>query len=1063
MKTSKLLLTSLLAAAAMGASAFAETTTGTLLPTLGSSGTGVTYLTSTNKTADWQQGLGSSNISASVVANDLSVCSKLAEDGWHFSVDNKSTEDKSSDSSFTATGFTFTGRSAYGGEFVAATVDLNTLLGTDKKMTDISISFTGNVQTSSYFSVWSWDGTTATQIAKQQITTTAYSPTTENANVTFSASDLILTGTEKFFVVWSDNSAGSSNTISNLTSSYTASTFSTLYWRGNAKDETWSSSSTQWNSDSSAESGNVASAALDDVIFDSSAAVAVNPAGVAVDTLTISAGTVSFTNGKVTAKSGFFVGNGGTLVLSSAKNLAGDVTVNAGGVFDLNGNADSVCYGEDTDGARLGTVYLNGGVLKDSLGNTIGRQLSKIVLTADSTVTAVKGHFGLAGANFSATELDLGGRTLTKDGAGTFLIIATTIKNGTLSVTEGKISDYNAGAVTLGANAVIDVKENGGVELLTIASMAAGSALELAGTTDNAVKLNNVAVGANAVVSVSGNSAVTGTITSMAAGSSLTLAGTGISNVTLSANKKAISGNIIIGAGSTVTVAQDKEEVFNYDQSGISITLNGGVWDLGNKRQTIGSGTIVELNGGTIKATDGNTTGDGYGSLDLSGTHEIVVRENSEISASMRLRNDTTFEVAADKTLTLSGIIDPKGDDDKGASYGGATGAIIKTGAGTLVLSGNNSGAANAGKSYNDATQLKAGIIQVEHNNALGTGALNALGDTGVNEVTLKVAEDSSGNALTIGNAISVSSGKTLILQSENTGNKLAGVISGDGALKKAGAGMLTLSNANIYTGGTVIEAGTVVAAHASALGTTRGVEVQSGATLKLGTDAVTVAGLSGAGTVGLADGTTSATLTVDSATDSTFSGSLGGELGAKISLVKRGEGTLELSGANVLWSYGSGYGTVTVESGVLKVATSSSGTSMFGATMVNAGAKLEVATGVGAVALSAQSVIISENATLVIDLSDYSSSADTFAVDLITTSALTYNGVSITSDNVDTLLGAVELKGWTQTGWTESLAYDGTTLSLTMTVPEPSAFGLLAGAGALALVAARRRRTKKA
>ena len=40
---------------------------------------------------------------------------------------------------------------------------------------------------------------------------------------------------------------------------------------------------------------------------------------------------------------------------------------------------------------------------------------------------------------------------------------------------------------------------------------------------------------------------------------------------------------------------------------------------------------------------------------------------------------------------------------------------------------------------------------------------------------------------------------------------------------------------------------------------------------------------------------------------------------------------------------------------------------------------------------------------------------------------------------------------------------FDATTGTLILTVPEPSAFGLLAGAGALALVAARRRRTKKA
>ena len=858
MKSSKLLLTSLLAAAAMGANAFAETTTGTLLPTLGSSGTRVTYLTSTNKTADWQQGLGSSNISASVVANDLSVCSKLAEDGWHFSVDNKSTEDKSSDSSFTATGFTFTGRNAYGGEFVAATVDLNTLLGTDKKMTDISISFTGNVQTSSYFSVWSWDGTTATQLAKQQITTTAYSSTTENANVTFSASDLILTGTEKLFVVWSDNSKGSPNTISNLTSSYTASTFSTLYWRGNAEGETWSSSSMQWNSDSSAESGNVAATSLDEVIFDSSETVSVDSAGVAVDKLTISAGTVSFSGGKVAASHGFFVGNGGTLVLSSAKNLAGNLTVNAGGVFDLNGNADSVCYGEDTDGARLGTVYLNGGVLKDSLGNidslgnttSIGRQLSKVVLTADSTVTAVTRHFGLAGAEWAPTELDLGGHTLTKDGAGTFLIITTTIKNGTLSVTEGKISDYNAGAVTLGANAVIDVKENGGVEYLTIASMAAGSALKLAGTTDNAVTLNNVAVGANAVVSLSGNSAVTGTITSMAAGSSLTLAGTNTSTVTISGAVAAganievsngnsvtytgtsLAGNVTVsGTGSTFTqggtskadqLAASGSATGGTIQNTITVE-NGGTLDLADNRWSVKNGNAIVLDGGTITGTGQKTGEKYYGVLDFCGYDQngnggpintVVVKNSFEkesfISGPVRLRSvGANFDIQGTAVLNITGRL-------------ANNGALQKSGSGTLVLDLADD-AVETNEAFSGAVTLSEGKIVLKYSSALGTGTVTAAGSTGVNEVTLKVAEDSSGNALTIGNNISVSSGKTLILQSENNGNKLAGVISGAGSLKATYSTFtdeaLTLAGDNTFSGGLEVAGVKVSAEHANALG----------------------------------------------------------------------------------------------------------------------------------------------------------------------------------------------------------------------------------------------------
>lgn len=157
----------------------------------------------------------------------------------------------------------------------------------------------------------------------------------------------------------------------------------------------------------------------------------------------------------------------------------------------------------------------------------------------------------------------------------------------------------------------------------------------------------------------------------------------------------------------------------------------------------------------------------------------------------------------------------------------------------------------------------------------------------------------------------------------------LSGIISGDGALKKIGAGTLTLSNANTYSGGTTIEGGALVAANADALGA-GGVSVGAEAALKLGAEAVTVHGLSGEGSVALADGTAASTLTLDAAVDGAFAGAFSGA----ISLTKSGAGTQTLSGASTHT------GTTTVSAGTLVAANASAlGT---GDVSVSAGATLE-------------------------------------------------------------------------------------------------------------------------
>ena len=176
-------------------------------------------------------------------------------------------------------------------------------------------------------------------------------------------------------------------------------------------------------------------------------------------------------------------------------------------------------------------------------------------------------------------------------------------------------------------------------------------------------------------------------------------------------------------------------------------------------------------------------------------------------------------------------------------------------------------------------------------------------------------------------------------------------------------------------------------------------------------------------------------------------------------SLTKTGTGTQTLSGDNSAFA-----GDVTVTAGTLEAGSASAlGT---GKVSVESGAKLGLVANV-TVADVADGITLADGAKIVIDMSSVSET-ESFTLALITGTKLTYGTTSITSDNADsTLKNVIEFSGWGESlnDWTQKLAFDNESkkLSLSLTkIPEPSAFGLLAGVGALVFVAARRRRRAK-
>ena len=174
--------------------------------------------------------------------------------------------------------------------------------------------------------------------------------------------------------------------------------------------------------------------------------------------------------------------------------------------------------------------------------------------------------------------------------------------------------------------------------------------------------------------------------------------------------------------------------------------------------------------------------------------------------------------------------------------------------------------------------------------------------------------------------------------------------------------------------------------------------------------------------------------------------------------LEKGGQGKLILEGTK------SSGNEVRISEGTLVVANASAlGT---GKTTVKAGATLTFATTVSGVT---GGVEINNGATFAIDLTGFTqtvSEGDEIGFTILTNTALTFNGTGANTLSSGDIESYFDVEGSTlgaYSEWAREWSYENNTLSLTMTIPEPSAFGLLAGVGALALCVSRRRRVKKA
>lgn len=233
--------------------------------------------------------------------------------------------------------------------------------------------------------------------------------------------------------------------------------------------------------------------------------------------------------------------------------------------------------------------------------------------------------------------------------------------------------------------------------------------------------------------------------------------------------------------------------------------------------------------------------------------------------------------------------------------------------AGALVSDGSKTVAFSAAESDNIVTVLGAnqslkalvftggsGLVEVGGTHNLTLGAEGIL------------AESGSGPALINTTGQIILGADQLWANQSSTPLVIDSKLAGTGKLTTGGSGTIQLNGANVHTGGTAVQQGTLVLGNAQALGPASTVVTTIGGVIDLNGFSPTVGGLAGSlGGVITSAGSEAATLTLDDDIGSTFGGSINASpFGEPLSFVKTGSGTLVLNGL------GNFTGNVTVQEG---------------------------------------------------------------------------------------------------------------------------------------------------
>ena len=558
----------------------------------------------------------------------------------------------------------------------------------------------------------------------------------------------------------------------------------------------------------------------------------------------------------------------GTLNLSGTNTFTGPLTVSGGTLGLQNGAAveDRVAV-TVASGANLNVIDSEDIGSLAGAGNVDIGDGQTLTTGANQTSTTFSGVISGAGG------LDkYGDNTLELTGDNTYSG-RTLLFEGTLSV--GHDNALGSGLL-VGSRGVLDIQD--GVTIANATNVIGGLNLF-------SINVDAGATGTHAGVIGSGTLIKTGDGTLVLSGDN-TYAGGGFSGGgtelragTLSVGHDNALGTSTLYANGGSLDIQDGITVSNDTDLQADLDINVDASASGTHAGVIsGSGGLTKIGGGTLELTGDNTYSGGtnlterfIGIVSVGHNNALGTGTLSTIWGTLHLQDGITIS----NTHQLENRLDVSVDAGELATHAGeirGQGTLIKTGLGTLVLSGENM---NTGWRWVHEGTLLAGAANVFTGGLLLDDDPDSAVDLGGIDQTAEFLWSDGGG---------VRLGSATLTTDVHDYNHVLGVISGTGGLVFRGTatGTHDLFADNTYSGGTVLESSILGVGHNNALGT--GTLTAIGGTLNI-FDGITIANttdLQDQLNVNVADGNR---------------GGHSGDIGGVGVLTKIGGGTLVLSG----------------------------------------------------------------------------------------------------------------------------------------------------------------------